>query len=308
MDVPFRLILFLLPLLAFLAGCTEQRSHLEQVQREGVLRVITRNSPTTYYITADGPAGVEYELASGFADYLGVRLEILLPLHDGDIVPMVQHRRVDLAAAGLAATELRSQQLRFSTPYLHIRQQLVYRRGCSRPEGLEVLDGNLGVVANSSHEELLRELSKKHPQLEGTTYADEAQHELLEMINTGELDYAVVNSNEFTHGRRYYPDTAIAFNLTDELDVAWAFSKQADPSLYMAARQYFGKLQRDGELEQLLSRYYTWCESPIVCRNTGHISGPPPVKKALTGACWQRSVTRNRIGTRMHCHQPASGA
>lgn len=250
-----RLLCPLLPLL-LLTACAEQRSHLEQVQHDGVLRVLTRNGPTTYYIGANGPTGMEYDLAAGFADYLGVKLEIVLPLQDGDIVKMVRHGRADLAAAGLAVTELRDQRLRFATPYLQVRQQLIYRSGIGKPADLAALDGRLGVITGSSHEQLLQDLQSEYPQLTWTAYPDRAQHELLELVSRGELDYAVVNSNEFAHGRRYYPDIAVAFDLTAELDVAWAFARQDDASLYLAAQQYFRKLQDNGRLERLLTHYY----------------------------------------------------
>jgi len=38
------------------------------------LAELTRNGPTTYYEGADGPAGLEYDLAKMFADQLGVKL------------------------------------------------------------------------------------------------------------------------------------------------------------------------------------------------------------------------------------------
>jgi len=251
-----RLISTILILLLLLGGCAEPRSHLEQIQEDGVLRVLTRNSPTTYYIGADGPAGVEYELAAGFAEYIGVELEIVLPLQDGDIVPMIAHGRADLAAAGLAVTDLHSRLVVFGSPYLQIRKQLVYRSGTGRPENLGTLDGRLGVVANSSHEKLLQERRAEYPELQWTAYPDKAQHELLEMVNNGELDYAVVNSNEFSHGRRYYSEIAVAFDLTGDLDVAWAFSREEDPSLRLAAQHYFNRIRDSGELERLLARYY----------------------------------------------------
>ena len=48
------------------------QSLLAQIKADGQLVVITRNSPTTYYEEADGPAGLEYEMAKMFADELGV--------------------------------------------------------------------------------------------------------------------------------------------------------------------------------------------------------------------------------------------
>src|SRR5690606_32792235 len=46
-----------------LGSCAEPPSTLERIQEEGVLRVITRNSPSTYFQDRNGDAGFEYELA-----------------------------------------------------------------------------------------------------------------------------------------------------------------------------------------------------------------------------------------------------
>ncbi|CDI92196.1 putative transglycosylase [Pseudomonas aeruginosa PA38182] len=61
-----------------LAGCSEAKAPtaLERVQKEGVLRVITRNSPATYFQDRNGETGFEYELAKRFAERLGVELKI----------------------------------------------------------------------------------------------------------------------------------------------------------------------------------------------------------------------------------------
>ena len=46
---------------------------LRDIEESGKLIIITRNAPTTYYKDRDGlMAGVEYEMATSFAAWLGV--------------------------------------------------------------------------------------------------------------------------------------------------------------------------------------------------------------------------------------------
>ena len=49
---------------------------LDDVLERGTLRVLTRNTLSTYFEGPTGPAGFEYELLKSFADKLGVELEI----------------------------------------------------------------------------------------------------------------------------------------------------------------------------------------------------------------------------------------
>lgn len=244
-------------LLTGISACSQKpQNQLEHVQETGVLQVISRNSPTSYYIGADGPAGLDYDLAARFADYLGVELKIIVPVSTGDIVPMLRHGRADMAAAGLAVTELRNQQLIFGPAYMQLRQQLIYRPGNGRPDSIDDLDGQLGVAAGSALEERLTELQREHPQLQWTAYANKPQQELLEMVAHGELDYTVANSNEAAYAQRYYARIGVAFDISEDLDVAWAFRQGIDKSLHLAAQLFFAELDKTNTIAELEERYY----------------------------------------------------
>lgn len=116
---------------------------LEQIKNDGQLVVITRNSPTTYYEDADGPAGLEYEMAKMFADELGVELTLLVPDSLGDLLKQLSQNTVHIAAAGLTITEEREQLYQFGPAYQEITEQLVYNIYNKRPRKLSGLDGSL---------------------------------------------------------------------------------------------------------------------------------------------------------------------
>ncbi|MES0873798.1 membrane-bound lytic murein transglycosylase MltF [Sinimarinibacterium thermocellulolyticum] len=244
-------------LLGLAITCSPRQSLLEEVQALGVLRVATVNSPTTYYIGPGGdPVGFEYDLALGFAQTLGVRLEIELAANPPEAAQMARDGIVHLAAAGIGVTEARERGLRFTRPVQSVVPLLVYRKGRRKPESLADLDGSLRVVAGGAHAERLRELrDTEYPGLRWEEVADVETEELLLAVANGELDYTIANSDLLAINRRYYPDLRTAFALAERQTLAWAFSAQRDRSLLRAAERYFDELG-EAELSRLRDRYF----------------------------------------------------
>lgn len=244
--------------LALLLGtCSQPPSLLEQVQARGELRVLTRNSPTTYYLGPDGPTGLEYDLASRFADYLGVELKLIVPEGLEAMFSALRHGQADLAAAGLSITRERSRHLRFTRPYHHVTQQLVYRFGNERPQSLADVDsGELVVVAGSSHAETLREKADAFPELEWRTEEGVESEDLLIRVAERDLAFTVADSVELRMNRRYYPELRRAFDLGEPEPIAWALPREGDGSLMAAANAFLERLDRRGTLAQIQDRHF----------------------------------------------------
>ncbi|HEX5636509.1 MAG TPA: transporter substrate-binding domain-containing protein, partial [Gammaproteobacteria bacterium] len=222
---------------------------LQQVQNSGELIIATRNSPTTYYEGPDGPTGFEYDLARMFADSLGVELKVVVPDNINDIFRHVEKGKVHLAAAGLTVTEARKQRVRFSPSYQQISEQLVYHSKNSRPNSVNDLDqGMLEVIADSSHVDRLQQLKQQHTQLNWVEHNDVESEELLQMVNSHVIDYTIADSNEVAMNQRFLIDLRVAFNLSEPLQLAWAFSNGRDTSLYDKASEFFWKIYNNGEL------------------------------------------------------------
>jgi membrane-bound lytic murein transglycosylase F len=246
----------LLPVLCCLslAAC-EKPPLIEQIKAHHELIVLTRNSPTTYYEGTDGPMGFEYDLASRFAEYLGVELRIVVPPNLNDILPLIQRGDAHLAA-GLTITDNREEIVRFGPVYQKITPQLVYRSGTPRPKSLADVKGRIDVVAGSSHVERLAGLKEKYPNLSWQEHADADSEELLYLVWQQLYDYTITNSNELIINRRYYPELHPAFAVSKPKSLAWAFARSDDDSLYDAAVAFFARIKKDGTLDQLIDRYY----------------------------------------------------
>jgi len=233
------------------------QSLLAQIKADGQLVVITRNSPTTYYEEADGPAGLEYEMAKMFADELGVELTLLIPESLNDLLGKITDNTAHIAAAGLTITKEREKHYRFGPPYQEITEQLVYNAANRRPRNLSQLDnGTLEVVANSSHEERLKYLQAVVKNLNWKSNGALESEELLQMVSDNIIEYTIADSNEFALNQRFFINLRTAFDISEPQLLAWVMPKSDDDSLYLAVQKFFKKIKKNGELNRMIERAY----------------------------------------------------
>ena len=241
-----------------LGACVEKPSTLERVKEDGVLRVITRNSPATYFEDRNGETGFEYELVKRFADDLGVELKIETADNLDDIFTQLgEPDGPVLAAAGLVSSEKRLQQAKFSHPYLEVTPQIIYRNGQSRPTNAADLVGKrIMVLKGSSHAEQLAELKKQYPGIEYEESDAVEVVDLLRMVDEGQIDLTLVDSNEVAMNQVYFPNVRVAFDLGDARSQRWAVMAGEDNSLLNEINAYLDKVEKNGTLQRLKDRYY----------------------------------------------------
>jgi membrane-bound lytic murein transglycosylase F len=109
-------LLFYALIAALIGTCSSPPPILDQVLEVGELRVVTRDSPTTYFVGPNGPAGPEYDLVQGFAAELGVKLVISSVDNISEILPHLISGEAHMAAAGLSITQSRREYLNFGHP------------------------------------------------------------------------------------------------------------------------------------------------------------------------------------------------
>jgi membrane-bound lytic murein transglycosylase F len=232
------------------------QSLVESIKQDGQLVVLTRNSPTTYFEDVDGPAGLEYELTKMFANELGVELTLVLPQTLDDLLEGIEEGTAHIAAAGLTITKEREKKLRFGPAYQEITEQLIYNINNRRPRSLSRLDGSLEVVANSSHDERLRQLSETTPELSWKATTTNETEDLLQMVADGIIEYTIADSNTFALNQRFYIDLRAAFDISEPQPLAWALPRSEDNSLYLEVHKFFNKIKQNGELDRVTERAY----------------------------------------------------
>jgi len=230
---------------------------LNHVMETGELVIVTRNSSTTYYEGPNGKTGFEYELARRFADSLGVKLKVITSDSLNEIFEILNTGKAHFAAAGLTITESRKEYVRFAASYMDITEQLIYNNQSYRPRKVTDLEnGILEVIEGSSHVESLNELKTKHPDLNWNTQKSIESEQLLYLVENQLIDYTVADSNEVSLNQRFLLELRVAFDISKPKQLAWAFPKAQDSSLYDKAMSFFWRNLNDGEITHLIEKHY----------------------------------------------------
>ncbi len=234
---------------------------LEKIKKNGQLVVVTRNSPTTYYESASGPTGLEYDMIKMFADELGVELTLVIPDSLGDLLDKITRNTIHIAAAGLTITKQREKNFRFGPAYQEITEQLIYNVANKRPKNLTGLGGTLEVMAHSGHEERLKYLSEIIKDLNWKSNHELESEELLQMVSDNIIEYTIADSNELALTQRFLINLRVAFDVSEPQRLAWALPKTDDHSLFHEVQRFFNKIKENGELTRLIERNYGHLEN-----------------------------------------------
>lgn len=232
---------------------------LKRIYGRQYLRLVTLNGATSYYLDQNNQqAGLEYELARKFSNYLGVKLHITTVGSYRQMVEYLRHGQADIAAASLVVSPQRRRELRFGPAYQYVSPLVIYRRGMPQPRTLgDLHPGSIAISALQPHAEYLQSLTPivtggvvRPVTVEGTS------EDLMALVWHKKMDYTVVNSHEWLLTRHGFPELRAAFPVANPQPVAWAMPNGCDHSLAGKISRFFKIINKNKELAQLLERYF----------------------------------------------------
>ncbi|MEM1025911.1 MAG: transporter substrate-binding domain-containing protein [Myxococcota bacterium] len=244
------------------------REDLPAIQERGVLRVLTRNNPISYFLHRGRPFGFDHRLAQMLADDLDLRLQMVIAPSRDDLIPWLLEGRADLVAATLTATPERRAKVRFSEPYLFTRELVVGQRGAKLPRNLEELaDRTLHVRASSSYFETLQALQSQGANFEIAEVNEEMETEAIaDAVAAGRFDLTVMDRHLLQVEAAFGTAVVEAFPLPvllevqeyeegKELPIAFA-SRPADEALGRALDGFVERVYRGLNYNIAKKRYF----------------------------------------------------
>lgn len=238
-----------------------QNTQIDKIISRGELRISAVSSPLIYIDEQHQLRGFDYELAQGFATYLGIKLKIIIRPTIEQIFEDLDNDDADIAVAGLLYNKDRLDTMKTGPSYLNVTQQLVYRKGTTRPKTFNDLKGKLVVIAGSTHASTLKALSTQYPNLKWEESSDYTPSQLLEMVAEGEIDYTLEDSIAVSLQQRIHPKVAVAFDLRDEHAITWYMSRKHDYSLDSALLDFFNISNQNDSLARLTEKHFSHVES-----------------------------------------------
>ena len=247
-------VLFLASLLLIACG----GKNVDDLKKKGELVVLTRNAPTTWYQGRDGESGFEYDLVQSFGEFYGLKVRFKLIDSVSEMLTAIQKGDAHIAAAGITKTELReSNGYLFGPEYQQVEQQVVCRRSNQAlPKTIKDLaTRKITVISGSSYIETLEQLKTKHTNLTWDVISDSSTEELLERAWKKELDCTLADSNITKISRRYYPELATTFSVSNKESLAWVVAPKWK-GLADDIEDWLDHIKDNGEFATIEERHY----------------------------------------------------
>jgi len=232
---------------------------LEEVKERGVLRVLTRNNSSSYFITRGTQRGFDFELAEAFARELGVRISVSVPSMRGSLISELLAGAGDVIAAGMTKTEARGEKVRFTRPVLSAPRVIATHPLTVKPVH-EARDLEAFLVHTSFRSTTYRtarafeERTGVDLRLADVTDGVEME-EQLRRVEEGVYEAVIVDEPILDLARASGLRVEARWPVGEPLPKAWAVHPDAS-ELQAAANAFLRRAERRGLLRIYYGRYY----------------------------------------------------
>jgi membrane-bound lytic murein transglycosylase MltF len=261
---------------------------LDGMEQRRVIRVLTVYGLGRYYLDRGQEKGLVLEMFKSFEQFINKRLGkktirvhvAFIPVARDELISGLIEGRGDIAAAGMTITPEREELIDFSAPTTRkLSEILVTGPSAPRVKSIEDLAGlEVYVRPSSSYRSSIDAINREFRQqgLDEIFISDASEHledeDLLEMVNAGLLDWAIVDSYKADIWQDVFENLAprkdIVFREGGQLGLG---IRENSPQLKSALNEFL-KSHRQGTLKGnvLINRHYRdfdWAKNALAAQD-----------------------------------------
>lgn len=237
-----------------------KKETLAKIKASGMLNVVLLNSASTYYIGSDGEKGFEYDLLKSYAKHLGVKLNITKANTVKEALELSKDSNIHITSAALSKTKEREKIYNFGPAYFEAQEQVICNKKLSAerfPKSIDDLRGlRITVGEDTGYSETIEGFKKEGFDINTTYTPDYSTEELIAQVDSGEIDCTLVDSNIFVLNQRYFPNIALAFDISARVQQAWILQDSSELKEDMYS--WLNSLTQSGEMARLKDNYYSY--------------------------------------------------
>ena len=233
----------------------------EEIEADGVLRIVTDYTPLSYYLQGDSLTGFDYELARMVGQRSGLAIEITPEVNLSKSIEGLERGQYDIIARQLPVTSEIKEELAFTVPIQLNRQVLVQRK--DNPSHKKLIRNQLDLARETLYivsdaptrlriNNLAREIGDTIYIQEEETYGAE---QLIMMVATGEIDFAVCDKAIAQQMTKDYPQRHCNTDNSFTQFLSWALLKN-DSILLDSLNKWITDIQQEDRYKKLYDSYF----------------------------------------------------
>jgi len=240
---------------------------LDEIKKRGKLRILTLYSSTSYFIYRGQEMGYEYELASDFAESLGIKTEVIVARNTNQLIKLLREGKGDVIAYNMPISKQMSDSLSYCGRQYITHQVLVQKNGTkNKPlkDVTELIGKDVYVTGNSRY---LQRLIHLNQELGGGIHIhvnnkdSVTSEDLIGMVSNGQIPYTVSDDNIARLNKTYYENIDISLKVSFPQRLSWMVDKQ-NASLVNALNKWFAENVHSENYRAIIKRYFEQSKHP----------------------------------------------
>ncbi len=236
----------------------KSRGDLPAIKNRGILRVLTHNNATDYFIWRGRPRGFEYRLMAKFAEEQRLQLKIIVPEMQDQFVPKLLAGDADVIAASMPIKPKEHHQaMAFSHPYRQHHGVIV-----SKSTAADILDiaGLAGRTLTVRRDSIDWTVLSRY-QDNGVNFklfaapTELDSEELIERVANGLYDLAVVGRDKLNAVLHRRQDVKALYTMPEAANIGWAV-RAGNPKLLKALNTFINEQDKSLFYNMLHTRYF----------------------------------------------------